>query len=65
MDSLENTFTTTDSTDPPPSPVSQDPTVLIENLDITDENVALNVLISFVGVAQKRGVFNLQEAAKL
>lgn len=65
MDSLENTFTTTDSTDPPPSPVSQEPTVLIENLNITDENVALNVLISFVGVAQKRGVFNLQEAAKL
>lgn len=63
MDSLENTFTTT--TAPPPSPQSQDSNVKLSELEIKDENVALNVLISFVGLAQKRGVYNLEEAAKL
>ena len=33
--------------------------------EITDENKALNVIISFVYLAQKRGAFNLQESAKI
>tara|TARA_Y100000590_G_C15317248_1_gene862528 strand:- start:221 stop:463 length:243 start_codon:yes stop_codon:yes gene_type:complete len=30
-----------------------------------DENVALNILVSFVGLAQRRGAFGLDEAAKI
>jgi len=64
MDSLENTFTA-----PPPSPTThdqdQDPNVKLADLVIKDENTALNVMISFVGLAQKRGVYNLEESAKL
>jgi hypothetical protein len=35
------------------------------NIPITDENTALNVLVAFCGVANKRGAFNLQESAKI
>ena len=32
---------------------------------ITDENVALNVMVSFLNLAQKRGAFGLDESAKI
>lgn len=35
------------------------------DVNITDENTALNVMVSFLHLAQKRGVFNLQESAKV
>ena len=35
------------------------------NIDIADENVALNVMVSFLNVAQKRGAFDLAESAKI
>lgn len=33
--------------------------------EIENQNVALNVLIGFVGVAQRRGVFAIDESAKI
>lgn len=35
------------------------------SVDVTDENVALNVMVSFLNVAQKRGAFDIAEAAKI
>jgi hypothetical protein len=35
------------------------------DVDITDENVALNVMIGYLGVAQKRGTFAINESAKI
>lgn len=32
---------------------------------IKDENAALNVMVSFLGLAQKRGVFSFDESAKI
>jgi hypothetical protein len=32
---------------------------------VTDENVALNLLVSFLSLAQRRGVFGLDESAKI
>jgi len=32
---------------------------------IADQNTALNVLVGFIGVAQKRGCFALDESAKI
>lgn len=32
---------------------------------IKDENTALNVLVGFLGIAQRRGVFALNESAKI
>ena len=40
-------------------------TVDIMDMEITSENVALNVLVTFVNLAQKRGAFNIKESAKI
>lgn len=34
-------------------------------IEITDENTALNVLVGFLGLAQSRGVFAINESAKI
>ncbi len=49
-----------------PAP-AQAPTLEIQlvNTPITDENVALNVLVAYCGLGNKRGAFNLQESAKI
>lgn len=39
--------------------------VNILEVDVTDENVALNLLVNFVSIGQKRGVFSLPEASKI
>jgi len=46
-------------------PESQQKQPLLTDINITDENTALNVMVSFLHLAQKRGVFNLQESAKV
>jgi len=35
------------------------------DVKITNDNDALNVMVTFLQMAQKRGVFNLQESAKI
>lgn len=37
----------------------------ILDIDITSENIALNVLVTFVNLAQKRGAFDVRESAKI
>jgi len=37
----------------------------ITDVEIRDEHTALNVMVSFLHLAQKRGAFNLQESAKV
>jgi hypothetical protein len=32
---------------------------------ITNENVALNIIVSFLNIAQRRGSFSLDESAKI
>lgn len=34
-------------------------------IDIKDENTALNVLVGFLGLAQSRGIFAINESAKI
>jgi len=38
---------------------------LLTDLVVTDENMAFNILVSFLGVAQKRGTFSIAESAKI
>jgi len=55
------------TTQPPVTPPDADkppPPKLVE-VAITDENAALNVLVSFVSLAQKRGAFNIEESSKI
>ena len=35
------------------------------SVEIENQNVALNVLIGFIGIAQRRGVFAIDESAKI
>lgn len=35
------------------------------DVEITDENTALNVMVSFLSLAHKRGVFGIDESAKI
>ena len=51
----------------PPSssePLPQNEVRLVE-VPITDENIALNVMVSFLSLANKRGAFSLDESAKI
>ena len=34
-------------------------------MEVTNENVALNMLVSFLNLAQRRGVFSIDESAKI
>jgi len=46
------------------SPAAQ-PQVNLSEIKVDTENTALNLLVSFVALAQRRGTFNLEEAAKI
>ncbi len=39
--------------------------VRLVDIEIINENVALNVLVSFLNLAQRRGVFTMDESAKI
>ena len=60
---MSNTYAM-ESSDPQPSQPQQPQQKLID-VEITNENIALNVIISFVCLAQKRGVYSLEESAKI
>ena len=44
---------------------SSEQQVRLVDIDINSENIALNVLIGFLSVAQKRGTFLFDESAKI
>ena len=48
-----------------PAPVQQAPPIKLTDVKVTDENVALNLLVSFISLAQKRGTFTIDESAKI
>ncbi len=50
----------TPSHDPP-----QNNEIKLVDIPIRDENIALNVMVSFLSLAQKRGVFSFDESAKI
>ena len=39
--------------------------VSLTDVKVKDENVALNLFVSFLNLAQRRGAFNMQESAKI
>ena len=44
---------------------SQQNDVKLVDVSITDETIALNLRVSFLNLAQKRGAFGLDESAKI
>ena len=39
--------------------------IKLVDIQIKDENTALNAMVNFLGLAQKRGVFSFDESAKI
>ena len=39
--------------------------VRLVDLEVTNENIALNIMVSFLNLAHKRGAFQLDESAKI
>ena len=61
---------------PPPPPASENsssettttpskPQVKLTDIEINNEITALNIMVQFLGLAQKRGAFTIDEAAKI
>jgi len=62
------TPTTTPTTTPPQTPTpTQTPSQVPEllNIEVKDQITALNVLINYITIAQKRGIFSIQESAHI
>ena len=64
---MDSTPLTAPSTVPPTSDsTSAHPTMpRLTEIQITDDNSALNVMVGFLDTAQKRGAFSLDESAKV
>ncbi len=52
------------SSNQPESQNSENP-VSLTDVEVKDENVALNLFVSFLNLAQRRGAFNMEESAKI
>jgi predicted transcriptional regulator len=47
------------------NPASVQKEIRLVDVPVTDENVALNLMVSFLTLAQRRGCFSFDEAAKI
>ena len=47
------------------STVTEKKEVKLIDIEIINENVALNVIVSFLNLAQRRGAFSMDESAKI
>ena len=69
MDVKENISLVTESSPPAPAPSPATEVPLNEmrlvDIPVSNENVALNLMVSFLSLAQKRGSFSLDESAKI
>jgi hypothetical protein len=44
---------------------SQQKEIRLVDIEVTDENTALNLLVGFLSLAQKRGTFSIDESSKI
>lgn len=58
-----NSFLPVQQEQPPQPPVEQE--IRLVDVTITDQVVALNILVAFMNVAQRRGAFSMEESAKI
>ena len=49
----------------PPAAPQEAPRQRLVDVPVSDENVALNVMVGFLNMAQRRGSFNFEESAKI
>ena len=65
MDSTENEKMREEMQQAQHQQAQQQQAVSILDVEINDENTALNVMVQFLTIAQKRGAFNIPESAKI
>ena len=53
------------SSSPAPSSANTEAPTSLTEVEVKDENTALNLFVSFLNLAQRRGAFNMQESAKI
>jgi glutathione synthase/RimK-type ligase-like ATP-grasp enzyme len=58
----ENIVLTTENLPEPPQPQKE---IKLVDVVVSDENTALNLMVSFLTLAQKRGCFTFDESAKI
>ena len=61
---MNSTITDSNNATQIPQSLSQQQSSLVDS-NVSNENEALNVMVSFLQLAQKRGAFNFQESAKI
>jgi hypothetical protein len=59
---MDENIVLTENTPPVPP---QNNEIKLVDIPIRDENTALNVMVSFLSLAQKRGSFSFDESAKI
>ena len=62
---MENITMDTQAPIPTPAPLPTQDQVRLTDVNVTDENSALNLIVSFINLAQKRGVYSIDESAKI
>ena len=63
MESPAPTFNA--SAAPVPVAAEKKPEVRLADIEVKNEIAALNLMVQFLGLAQKRGAFTIDEAAKI
>jgi len=61
MDPVDPTVEPIDDSTAP----AEEPQVLLTDIPVTNDNVALNIMVAFLDAAQKRGAFSINESAKI
>jgi len=63
---MESPAPSTPAPTPTPTPVAEKkPEVRLADVEVKNEIAALNLMVQFLGLAQKRGAYTIDEAAKI
>ena len=62
---MDNITTSDASTEKPVDTPSTEKRINLTDVNVTDQNVALNVLVGFLNTAQRRGAFSMDESSKV
>jgi hypothetical protein len=65
MDSSSMPATTTTTTPTSTTTAEKRPETRLTDVEVKNEIAALNLMVQFLGLAQKRGAFTIDEAAKI
>lgn len=65
MSAVEENITTEVAPETPVKPATEQQKVNLADIKITDQNMALNILVGFLNIAQRRGAFGMDESAKV